>query len=89
MVQIDTLKKTIELNIQFLLLQKKNKEALKSYKKRRNKRKIKVINDDEPTVYIKNFVRIRFESDVDLPLCKTFNIFDMTIVTASVLEKKQ
>ena len=32
-------------------------------------------------------MRIRFESDVDLPLGKTFNISDMAIVTASVLEK--
>ena len=32
-------------------------------------------------------MKIRFESDNDLPLDKTFNIVDMIIVTASVLEK--
>ena len=32
-------------------------------------------------------MKIRFESDDDLPLGKTFNIDDMIIVTASLLEK--
>ena len=32
-------------------------------------------------------MKIRFESDDDLSLGKTFNIPDMIIVTASVLEK--
>ena len=35
----------------------------------------------------KGFMRIRFESDDDLPLGKTFNILDMIIVAGSVLEK--
>ena len=34
-----------------------------------------------------NFIKIRFESDDDLPLSKTFNIVDMIVVAASVLEK--
>ena len=34
-----------------------------------------------------NFMKIRFESDDDLPLGKTINILDMIIVVASVLEK--
>ena len=33
-------------------------------------------------------MKIKFESDDDLPLGKTFSIFDMVIVGASVLEKK-
>ena len=67
----------------------KNKEALKDYKKlwEETKRQIEVINDDEPIEYRKDFMKIRFESDNDLPLDKTFNIVDMIIVTASVLEK--
>ena len=67
----------------------KNKEALKNYTKlcKETKRQIEVINDDEPIEYRKDFMKIRFESDNDLPLDKTFNIVDMIIVTASVLEK--
>ena len=67
----------------------KSKEALKNYKKlwEETKRQIEVINDDEPIEYRKDFMKIRFESDNDLPLDKTFNIVDMIIVTASVLEK--
>ena len=34
-------------------------------------------------------MKIKFESDDDLPLGKTFSIFDMVIVGASVLEKKK
>ena len=67
----------------------KNKEALKNYKKlwEETKKKIEVINGDEPIEYRKDFVKIKFESDDDLPLGKTFNILDMIIVAASVLEK--
>ena len=32
-------------------------------------------------------MKIRFELDDDLPLGKTFNVLDMIIVDASVLEK--
>ena len=52
------------------------------------KRQIEVINDDEPIKYRKNFMKIKFESDDDLPLGKTFIIIDMIIVVASVLENK-
>ena len=88
-MQIDTLKKTMELNIQFLLLQKKNKEALKSYKKLQEETKgqIEVINDDKPIKYRKHFKKIKSELDNDLPLGKTFNIPDMIIVAASVPKK--
>ena len=89
MTQMGTLKKTMELNIQFSLLQKKNKEALKNYKKlwKESKRQIKVINGDEPIKYKKGFMKIKFESDDNLPLGKTFSISDIIIVAASVLEK--
>ena len=50
-------------------------------------RQIEVVNNHEPIEYRKNFMKIRFESDDDLPLGKTFNILDMIIVAASVLEK--
>ena len=73
MMQMDTLNKTMKLNIQILVLQKKNKEALKNYKKlwKETKRQIEEIIDDEPTGYRKDFIKIRFESDDDLPLGKS------------------
>ena len=60
----------------------KNKEESKNYKK------LKVMNDDEPIENKKKFMRIRFESDGDLPLSKTINILEMIIAVVSVLEKK-
>ena len=67
----------------------KNKEALKNYTKlwEETKIQIKVINDDEPIKYRKGFMKIRFESEDDLPFGKTFNILNMIIVVASVLKK--
>ena len=65
----------MELNVQFLFLQKKTK------------RQIKVINDDEPIKYRKDSMKNRFELDDDLTLDKAFNIVDMIIVAATVLEK--
>ena len=32
-------------------------------------------------------MKVKFQSDIDLPLGKTFNILDMIIVVASILEK--
>ena len=63
----------------------KNKEALKNSTElwRETKKQIEVINDDEPTEYRKDFMKIKFESDNDLPLDKAFNIFDLIIVVAS------
>ena len=73
----------------FTPIEKKNKEALKKYKKlwKESKRQIKVINGDEPIKYKKDFMKIKFESDDNLPLGKTFSISDIIIVAASVLEK--
>ena len=90
MMQMDPLKKTMELNIQFLLLQKKNKETLKNCKKlwEEIKRQIKVINDDESIKYRKDFMKIRFESVNGLPQGETFNIIGVIIFAASVLGKK-
>ena len=67
----------------------KNKEALENYKTlwEETKRQIEVINDNEPIKYRKYFMKIRFESDIDLPLGKTFNILDMIIVVASIFLK--
>ena len=60
----------------------KSKEALKSYKKlwEETKKQIEVINADDPIEYRKDFMKIKFESDDDLPLGKAFNILDMIIL---------
>ena len=36
----------------------------------------------------KSYKKVRFESDDDLILGKTFNVLDMIIIAASALEKK-
>ena len=71
-----------------MLLQAK-KRSIKKYTKlwEETKRQIEVINDDEPIKYRKDFIKIKFESDDDLSLGKTFNITDTIIAVASVLEK--
>ena len=71
-----------------MLLHAKNKEAVKNYTKlwEETKRQIKVINNDEPIKYRKDFMKIRFGSDYDLPLGKTFNLVDMITAVPSVLE---
>ena len=67
----------------------RRQRSIKKYAERweETERKIEVINDDEPIKYRKDFMKIKFESDDDLPLGKTFNITDIIIVAASVLEK--
>ena len=54
----------------------KNKEALKNYKTfwEETRKQIEVKNDDELVKYKKDFMKIRFESDDDLHLAKTFLI---------------
>ena len=68
MMKIDTLKKTIELNIYLVFASKeKKKEALKNYTKlwEETKQQIELINDDEPIEYREDFIKIRIESDDD------------------------
>ena len=67
----------------------KNKKPLKNYIKlwEETEGEIEAINDDEPIEYRKNFMKIKFELDNDLPLGKTCNILAMIIVPASPLEK--
>ena len=67
----------------------KNKEALKNYTKiwEETKEQIEAINDDEPIKYRKDFMKIRFESVDDFLSSETFNILDMIIAAASVLER--
>ena len=73
-----------------MLLQKETKKHSKITQNFRNNLKdkqIEVINGVEPTECRKDFMKIKFESDDHLPLDETFNIPDMIIVIASVLEK--
>ena len=67
----------------------KEKRSIKNYTElwEKPKKQIEVINDDEPIEYRKGFMKIKFESDDDLPLRKTFNILEMIIIVASVLEE--
>ena len=48
------------------------------------KNEIKAINDGKEIVYDKNFVRIKFNSDDDLPLNKPLKLYAMTTVVRSV-----
>ena len=67
----------------------KNKEVLEKYKELSDKirNQIETINSGEPIKYKKDFIKIRFESDDDLPLGKILSIPSMIIVTRSVLQK--
>ena len=67
----------------------KNKEVLEKYKELSDKirNQIETINGGEPIKYKKDFIKIRFESDDDLPLGKILSIPSMIIVTRSVPQK--
>ena len=67
----------------------KNKEVIKKYIKLLNetKNQIKTINGGKPIEYKKDFLKIRFESDDDLPLGKMLNIPSLVIVTRSVFQE--
>ena len=64
----------------------KNKEALENYTELWDeiKGQIELISGKEPTEYKKNFMKIRFESDDDLPLGKILNIPASLIIVRSV-----
>ena len=54
----------------------KNKEVLKKYTElwHENKNQIETINGGKPIEYGRDFMKIRFESDDDLPLGKILSI---------------
>ena len=64
-----------------------NKEVLKKYKKfqDRIKNKIENINYGE-CKYGKDFTKIKFDTDDDLPLNKLLNLHMLTIIVRSVFE---
>ena len=63
-----------------------NKEVLEKYTEFWNviKNQIETINGGETITFKKDFIKIRFESDDDLPLGKILSIPSMVIVTRSV-----
>ena len=67
----------------------KNKKALKKYKKLWDgiKNQVDTLNSGEPIEYEKDFMKIEFESDDNLPLGKILSISSITIVTRSVFQE--
>ena len=86
-MQTDILKKKAQRNIWFLALDE-NKELLKKYNDVWNgiKNKIKEINSGECD-YEKDCMRIKFNSDDDLPLNKPLKFHMMTITIRFVFEE--
>ena len=66
-----------------------NKEVLKKYADVWDgiKNKIKAINGDKENDYEKDYMKIKFNSDDDLPLNKPLKFHVMTIIARSVFEE--
>ena len=71
---MDTLKKNNENKI-LQIKTNKHLKVTKNYGKKLNWSQIETLNDDEPVEYRKDFMKIKFESDDDLPLGKTFQYY--------------
>ena len=67
-----------------------NKEVLKKYADVWDgiKNKIKAINGDKENDYGKDYMKIKFNSDDDLPLNKPLKFHAMTIIIRSVFEEE-
>ena len=70
-------------------LTEKNKETLENYTKLwyETKNKIEAIRGIEPIEYEKDFTKIKFESDDDLPLGKILNIPVCAIIVKIVFQE--
>ena len=66
-----------------------NKEVLKKYTELWDgiKYEIKTINNDKENHYGKDYLKIKFNSDDDLPLNKPLKFHEMTIIIRSVFEE--
>ena len=66
-----------------------NKEVLKNYADVRDgmKNKIKAINGSEENDYGKDYMKVKFNSDNDVPLNKSLTFLLMTIIIRSVFEE--
>ena len=67
----------------------RNSEVLKKYSEVWNKIKdrIKKINDSELGEYDKDFIKIKFNTDVDMSLNKQLNFPTITVITRNIFEK--
>ena len=67
----------------------KNKELLKKYNDvfTEIRDEIKTINGSKENYYEKDYMKIKFNSDDDLPLNKALNFHHMTITIGSVFEE--
>ena len=67
----------------------KNKDLLKKYTELLNvvKHKIKKINGGKETDYIKDYIKIKFESDDDLPLNEPLIFYEMHIFVRFVFKE--
>ena len=67
----------------------KNKEALENYTELSDeiKDQIELISGNKPIEYKKGFMKIKFESDDDLPLGKILNIPVCIIIVRSIFQE--
>ena len=67
----------------------KNKKVLEKYTKLWGEFKyhIQTINADKSGEYEKDYMKIKFSSDDDLPLNKTLKLHDLTVIVRSVFEE--
>ena len=66
-----------------------NSEVLKKHKELWDgtKNKIETINDGKKAEYDKDFIKIKFDTDDNLPINKTLKFYNMTILIRSVFEE--
>ena len=88
-MQVDTLKKKHGNKYLILDSVEENKEVLKKYTDVWDgiKNTIKAINGGEENNYEKDYVKIKFNSDDDLPLNKSLKIYLITIIIKCVFNK--
>ena len=84
---MDISKKTMETSIQFLL--DGNKKILAKFTKFRDEIKhlLKTINEGKKGEYEKDFMKIKFKSDDNLPLNKMLKLHMLTVIVRSVFEE--
>ena len=84
---MDISKKTMETSIQFLL--DGNKKILAKFTKFWDEIKhlLKTINEGKKGEYEKDFMKIKFKSDDNLPLNKMLKLHMLTVIVRSVFEE--
>ena len=87
-MEVVILKKKMEINI-FLIFDSTNKKLIGKFTKISDEISllIKTINDGKEIKYGKDFMKIKFNSDVDFPLNKSLKFHVMTIIIKSVFEE--